>query len=601
MCAVTLRPARHHFPQERGHFVHMEDALGVILFIDKDNMRIEFAPSHKRHGEIHFYKKGRYVRLEYAEGHALHGKVEYAKGHAFHKMTVYKQSQNAAASQFFESLADALDRSSKHQDAPASKPATVEEEHEQDAKGCKQTQDIEHRAAGPGPPPPPCARPPEAMQTHIQKLQREAHTAKMQEKKVTAQQRLKLERRRGIELERQEKTEKEKQRAASRARTEELVRLAEQRDLEEDMQEKKAEIERKEKIRKEKQREAESKAKEASLLALIAFNRSHASRIAKQVAERERLGAEAERKVEKAKRRARLDEQKRELTARVTAQVEFVAAATAKCQLDRAPAVSNAASSSASSPSLSRNMTVVPVSVPEGEPDAKDDQGTPSTIMVADLMTMTGSKADLSSKSQAGWQSFGDAGREILNMSYRTVQCKDAACVGKGCDKWHEQEERRLPILCRNGDACKMAKDNAKTGRLSFCRYQHYFNTPRLCQSVSAVAAPLTPPTVARPDGAVKNVSLTEGPTTAPESPTTASISGALDERTVSSTASKPKRVSNVTSDECVICMAAPNTHAMISCGHQCVCKDCGDKIMRKQGFCPMCNADIIMVVEIFK
>ena len=204
-------------------------------------------------------------------------------------------------------------------------------------------------------------------------------------------------------------------------------------------------------------------------------------------------------------------------------------------------------------------------------------------------------------------------------MSYRTVQCKDPACVGGACDKWHESRERRIPRLCRYGDACKMARNDDSTGRLAFCSYQHFFNTPRLCQPVSPTAALPTPPTVARPeDAGGKDASVEstakEEDILRKETPSAAShiapeslsmlISGARDKSTVSLTASTPERVSTLTSgatDECVVCLAAPNTHAMVSCGHQCVCGDCAREIMRNRGFCPMCNQEIMMVMEVFK
>ena len=39
-------------------------------------------------------------------------------------------------------------------------------------------------------------------------------------------------------------------------------------------------------------------------------------------------------------------------------------------------------------------------------------------------------------------------------------------------------------------------------------------------------------------------------------------------------------------SSECIVCMDAPRTHAMLPCGHHCVCADCSHKLDR----CPICS-----------
>lgn len=49
--------------------------------------------------------------------------------------------------------------------------------------------------------------------------------------------------------------------------------------------------------------------------------------------------------------------------------------------------------------------------------------------------------------------------------------------------------------------------------------------------------------------------------------------------------------------DDCVICMSEPKTHAMIPCGHRCVCEDCGT---RRITSCPLCRAMVQDIVKIY-
>ena len=44
----------------------------------------------------------------------------------------------------------------------------------------------------------------------------------------------------------------------------------------------------------------------------------------------------------------------------------------------------------------------------------------------------------------------------------------------------------------------------------------------------------------------------------------------------------------NSENDLCVVCLEAPNTHAMVPCGHQCVCMACSQKIGKTT--CPVCR-----------
>jgi len=51
----------------------------------------------------------------------------------------------------------------------------------------------------------------------------------------------------------------------------------------------------------------------------------------------------------------------------------------------------------------------------------------------------------------------------------------------------------------------------------------------------------------------------------------------------------------------CVVCMASPKTHAFVPCGHRCVCKDCGDAVVRgADAACPICRSASNCVMQIF-
>ena len=50
----------------------------------------------------------------------------------------------------------------------------------------------------------------------------------------------------------------------------------------------------------------------------------------------------------------------------------------------------------------------------------------------------------------------------------------------------------------------------------------------------------------------------------------------------------------------CIVCMAAPQSHAFVPCGHNCVCGDCSDAIMARTGECPYCRKTAIMAMRIY-
>jgi hypothetical protein len=49
----------------------------------------------------------------------------------------------------------------------------------------------------------------------------------------------------------------------------------------------------------------------------------------------------------------------------------------------------------------------------------------------------------------------------------------------------------------------------------------------------------------------------------------------------------------------CVICLDAAKSHAIVPCGHQCVCEDCGKSLMGKP--CPVCREMCAMVMKVWK
>jgi hypothetical protein len=51
----------------------------------------------------------------------------------------------------------------------------------------------------------------------------------------------------------------------------------------------------------------------------------------------------------------------------------------------------------------------------------------------------------------------------------------------------------------------------------------------------------------------------------------------------------------------CVVCMDAPKTHAIVPCGHVCVCEECGERLLAVQPVvCPMCREHAAMVMKLY-
>ena len=50
----------------------------------------------------------------------------------------------------------------------------------------------------------------------------------------------------------------------------------------------------------------------------------------------------------------------------------------------------------------------------------------------------------------------------------------------------------------------------------------------------------------------------------------------------------------------CVVCIGEAATHALVPCGHRCLCEACADQIMRSRKRCPLCQTDVTMQLRIF-
>ena len=59
----------------------------------------------------------------------------------------------------------------------------------------------------------------------------------------------------------------------------------------------------------------------------------------------------------------------------------------------------------------------------------------------------------------------------------------------------------------------------------------------------------------------------------------------------------------DIGSDDCVICLSVAPTHAIVPCGHQCVCEACAKELCRRRSMraCPVCRGDIQTTIRIFR
>lgn len=56
-----------------------------------------------------------------------------------------------------------------------------------------------------------------------------------------------------------------------------------------------------------------------------------------------------------------------------------------------------------------------------------------------------------------------------------------------------------------------------------------------------------------------------------------------------------------VEGDECTICMDAPVNTVLYMCGHMCMCHECGDRLLKTKGICPICRAVVKDVIRTYK
>ena len=50
----------------------------------------------------------------------------------------------------------------------------------------------------------------------------------------------------------------------------------------------------------------------------------------------------------------------------------------------------------------------------------------------------------------------------------------------------------------------------------------------------------------------------------------------------------------------CVICLSEAKTHAVIPCGHKCLCRQCAVEMQRRPSRCPLCKSEFDCIVQIF-
>lgn len=51
---------------------------------------------------------------------------------------------------------------------------------------------------------------------------------------------------------------------------------------------------------------------------------------------------------------------------------------------------------------------------------------------------------------------------------------------------------------------------------------------------------------------------------------------------------------------ECIVCFDAERTHALVPCGHLCVCKACVELILEQRGTCPLCRKVCAMAMRVY-
>ena len=77
-------------------------------------------------------------------------------------------------------------------------------------------------------------------------------------------------------------------------------------------------------------------------------------------------------------------------------------------------------------------------------------------------------------------------------------------------------------------------------------------------------------------------------------------VSSELNALKAESAASSSARTPDADEPKCVICLEAKRTHAMLPCGHLCLCSDCCAPYLQHSGNCPVCRAPGSAVYRIY-
>ena len=51
--------------------------------------------------------------------------------------------------------------------------------------------------------------------------------------------------------------------------------------------------------------------------------------------------------------------------------------------------------------------------------------------------------------------------------------------------------------------------------------------------------------------------------------------------------------------EACVVCLDEAKSHALVPCGHKCVCGPCGERLA--QGHCPVCRTAVTMSMRVWE
>lgn len=63
---------------------------------------------------------------------------------------------------------------------------------------------------------------------------------------------------------------------------------------------------------------------------------------------------------------------------------------------------------------------------------------------------------------------------------------------------------------------------------------------------------------------------------------------------------SESKRSPAPEDNSCVICLTEGRTHAVIPCGHRCLCSYCAEAFQKQSSTCPLCQLEFVYIVQIY-